>query len=88
MPVNNRIREVRRNHNVSQLQLAEALQITRETTIALEENKYHPSLELALRISTYFDTSVEELFRLEEIKQHKENKKNNRHCPCWSPCIV
>ncbi|WP_377890428.1 helix-turn-helix transcriptional regulator [Alkalihalobacillus sp. R86527] len=76
MPVVNRIREVRRRHNVSQLQLAEEIQVTHRTIIAIEENQYHPSLELALRISTYFNTSVEELFNLENTTEQDEKKKN------------
>ncbi len=64
MPVENRIKEVRNNNKVTQLKLAEDLQITRQTIIAIENNKYNPSLELALKISAYFKMSVEELFTL------------------------
>ncbi|WP_270181098.1 helix-turn-helix transcriptional regulator [Alkalihalobacillus sp. CinArs1] len=75
MLVENRIKEVRRQLNVSQLDLAEEIQVTKRTIIAFEENKYHPSLELALKISTYLNTSVEELFQFDESKQ-KEKKKS------------
>ncbi|MCA1065927.1 helix-turn-helix transcriptional regulator [Rossellomorea sp. AcN35-11] len=69
MSVENRIKEIRKNHKVTQLKLAEDLQITRQTIIAIENNKYNPSLELALKISAYFKMSVEELFTLKEEKQ-------------------
>jgi putative transcriptional regulator len=64
LPVENRIREVRKSRKVTQLRLAEDLQITRQTIIAIENNKYNPSLELALKISAYFKMSVEDLFTL------------------------
>ncbi|WLD92871.1 helix-turn-helix transcriptional regulator [Alkalihalobacillus sp. AL-G] len=68
MPVENRLKEVRRNHKVTQLKMAEDLQITRQTIIAIENNKYNPSLELALKISAYFKMSVEALFTLKGEK--------------------
>ena len=46
--------------------MAEDLQVTRQTLTAIENNKYNPSLELALKILQYFEVSIEEIFTLEE----------------------
>jgi len=45
--------------------MAEDLQVTRQTLTAIENNKYNPSLELALKIIKYFEVSIEEIFILE-----------------------
>jgi putative transcriptional regulator len=50
----------------TQESLAEAVGCTRQTIIALEKNKYNPSLALALRLAKELETSVEQLFKLEE----------------------
>ena len=61
----NRIRELRKSKNLRQEDLAEILGVTRQTIIAIENNKYDPTLELAMRISKYFEVSVNEIFQLE-----------------------
>lgn len=68
MPVENRLKEIRKRQKVTQLKMAEDLQITRQTIIAIEKDKYNPSLELALKISAYFKMSVEEIFSLKGDK--------------------
>lgn len=68
MPVKNRIREVRKARGVTQITMAEDLQITRQTIIAIENHKYNPSLELALKIIRYFDLPIEEVFQLRSEK--------------------
>ena len=45
--------------------LAEALNVSRQTIIAIENNKYNPTLELAMKLARYLNTTVEELFILE-----------------------
>lgn len=62
----NRIKEFRKVKGYRQEDLAEALGVSRQTIIAIENNKYNPSLELAMRLSRYLYTTVEELFVLEE----------------------
>ncbi len=65
--VTNRIRELRfRNHEMTQQQLAEAAGVTRQTIIALEAEKYVPSLLLAFRIASALGVSIEEAFRFHE----------------------
>lgn len=61
----NRIRELRKSKNLRQEDLAEILGVTRQTIIAIENNKYDPTLELAMKISKYFEVSVNEIFQLE-----------------------
>ncbi|WP_017185633.1 helix-turn-helix transcriptional regulator [Alkalibacillus haloalkaliphilus] len=66
MPVRNKIKQIRKEKGIKQLQMAEDLQVTRQTLTAIEKGKYNPSLELAMKIAHYFDQSVEEVFTLEE----------------------
>lgn len=66
MPVKNNIKEIRKQRGMKQLQLAEDLQVSRQTMTAIEKNKYNPSLELALKIVKYFDLPIEDIFILEE----------------------
>jgi putative transcriptional regulator len=62
MSVNNRVRERRQQLGLTQVQLAEATKVTRQTIIALEKGGYTPSVELALMIARELNTTVEELF--------------------------
>lgn len=63
----NRIRRLRFDHNeMTQQELAERAGVTRQTIIALEANRYVPSLLLAYRISRVFGITIEETFQLEE----------------------
>ncbi|WLR42758.1 helix-turn-helix transcriptional regulator [Bacillus carboniphilus] len=66
MAVVNHIREIRKRKGISQIKMAEDLQVTRQTINAIEKNKYNPSLELALKIIAYFDMPIDEIFILEE----------------------
>ncbi|MCR5373183.1 MAG: helix-turn-helix transcriptional regulator [Solobacterium sp.] len=60
----NNVKELRKNKNLRQEDLAEILGVTRQTIIAIENNKYDPTLELAMKISEYFGLNVNEIFRL------------------------
>jgi putative transcriptional regulator len=63
----NRIRRLRFDRNeMTQQELAERAGVTRQTIIALEANRYVPSLLLAYRISRVFGITIEEVFQLEE----------------------
>ena len=59
----NNIRVLRAMRKVTQEELASALGVTRQTIIAIENEKYNPSLELAFKIAKYFETSIEETFQ-------------------------
>lgn len=62
----NRIAQLRKARGLSQAQLAEALEITRQTVISLEGGRYNASLPLAHRIAVYFGLTIEEVFLFEE----------------------
>ncbi|MGO5064138.1 MULTISPECIES: helix-turn-helix transcriptional regulator [unclassified Clostridium] len=62
----NHIREIRQKKGITQIKMAEDLQVTRQTINAIEKNKYNPSLELALKIIAYFDVPIDEIFILGE----------------------
>ena len=57
-----RIEEYRRQRKLTQSELADALGVTRQTIISLENGKYKASLVLAHKIAQYFNTSIEEIF--------------------------
>lgn len=62
----NRLKQIRRSQSeMTQQDLADHAGCTRQTIIALEQNKYNPSLILALRLAEALKVSVEELFALE-----------------------
>ena len=64
--MNNRLRELRDVKGWSQGELAERLDVSRQTVNALETGKYDPSLPLAFRIAAVFDASIESIFFPEE----------------------
>ena len=64
----NKIKELRKSKEYRQEDLAAALDVSRQTIIAIENNKYNPTLELAMKLARYLNTTVEELFILEETK--------------------
>ena len=59
--MNNRLRELRELHGWSQGELAERLDVSRQTINALETGKYDPSLPLAFRIARLFRKRIEDL---------------------------
>lgn len=64
--VKNNIRKLRFfRDEMTQQQLAEKVGVTRQTIIAMEQEKYSPSLELAFRIALVFDVPLEEVFYYE-----------------------
>ena len=61
--IRNNIRKLRFFHDeMTQAQLAEKVGVTRQTIIAMEQEKYSPSLELAFRIAHVFEVPLEEVF--------------------------
>jgi Predicted transcriptional regulators len=62
----NKIRELRKDLGFRQEDLAEKLGVTRQTINAIENNKYNPTLELAMKLARLLRVNVEELFILEE----------------------
>ena len=64
MKMKNNIKELRKNKKLRQEDLAEELGVTRQTVIAIENNKYDPTLELAMKIYEFFGVSVNDIFHL------------------------
>jgi putative transcriptional regulator len=60
----NNIKELRKGRKMRQEDLAEKLGVTRQTVIAIENDKYDPTLELAMKISAFFGVSVNDIFHL------------------------
>jgi putative transcriptional regulator len=58
----NRVRELRLAKDWSQAELAQRLEVSRQTINAIETGKYDPSLPLAFRLARLFRTSIEDLF--------------------------
>jgi len=64
--LDNKIKDLRKEHSVTQEDLAVAVGVTRQTIISLENGKYNASLQLAYKIAKYFNTTIEEVFIFEE----------------------
>jgi putative transcriptional regulator len=62
--LDNRLREFRARHRMTQEQLADDVDVSRQTIIAIEKGDYNPSVALALRISSVFEVPLEEVFWL------------------------
>ena len=58
----NRIQELRKANKITQNELAEAVDVTRQTIISLEDGKYNASLILAHKIAQFFNITIEEIF--------------------------
>ena len=63
----NTVREARTSLKMTQDDLADKVQATRQTIIAIEKGNYVPSVLLALRIAAILDKKVEEIFQYEKI---------------------
>ena len=61
-----KLKSVRETRGMTQQELADRIGMRRETILHLENNRYNPSLEMALKIAQVFDLRVEELFQLKE----------------------
>ena len=62
----NRLDELRKARNISQEELAAALEVSRQTIGSLERGRYNPSILLAFKIARYFDLTIEDIFIYEE----------------------
>jgi len=62
----NKIKIFRAMHNLTQEDLARAIGVNRQTILAIEKEKYIPSLDLAFKISRYFEVNIEEVFLFDE----------------------
>ena len=60
------LKSVRESRSMTQQELADRIGMRRETILHLENNRYNPSLEMALKIAQVFDLRVDELFQLKD----------------------
>ncbi len=60
--MNNRLRILRAEHNWSQADLAQHLEVSRQSVNAIETGKYDPSLPLAFKLARLFNTTIENIF--------------------------
>jgi putative transcriptional regulator len=65
--VRNEIRALRTDRRLSQQQLAEAMDVSRQTINSIEKERYTPSLPLAIALAHYFDKTVEEVFHADGL---------------------
>lgn len=59
----NNIEQLRKEKNITQEELANILEVSRQTINAIENEKYSPSLELAFKISEFFNKKIENIFK-------------------------
>lgn len=62
----NKLEELRKERGVKQEELADALEVSRQTIGSLENGRYNPSIILAFKIARYFGRPIEEVFIYEE----------------------
>jgi putative transcriptional regulator len=62
--ITNDVYELRSKMGITQEMLAEAVQVSRQTIIAIEKGKYTPSVHLALTLAKYFKIPVEKIFKI------------------------
>lgn len=67
----NRLEEIRKGKGITQEELANALEVSRQTVGSVENGRYNPSIMLAFKIARFFDLSIEEVFIYEENKNEK-----------------
>jgi putative transcriptional regulator len=70
--IRNNVRDLRAAREVTQQQLADRIDLTRQTVIAIEGDKYSPSLETAFRIANVFEVPLEQVF------QYQDDRKKSR----------
>ena len=64
--MNNRLADLRKQKGLTQEELADALEVTRQTISSIENGRYNPSIILAFKIARFFSTNVEQVFIWEE----------------------
>lgn len=62
----NRLEELRKARGIKQEELANVLEVSRQTISSLEKGRYNPSIQLAFKIAKFFGMQIEEIFIYEE----------------------
>ena len=58
----NNLEQLRAEKSISQIELADAMEVSRQTISSLENGRYNPSIVLAFKLAKYFDKAIEEIF--------------------------
>lgn len=64
--MNNEVRSLRMAQGLSQQQLGQAMDVSRQTINSIEKERYTPSLPLAIALARYFGRHVEEIFHVDD----------------------
>lgn len=70
--MNNRLEQIRKEHGFTQQELANKLEVSRQTINSLEKGKYNPSILLAFKISKSFGMLIEDIFIYEKEGKNEE----------------
>ncbi len=62
----NKLEDIRKENGITQEQLANALEVSRQTVSSLEKGRYNPSIILAFKIARFFHLKIEDIFIYEE----------------------
>lgn len=73
--MNNNLEKIRKERGINQEELANALEVSRQTIISLEKGRYNPSIILAFKIAKYFNIKIEDVFIYEENENENEVRK-------------
>ena len=76
--IRNQIRELRAQRNLTQQELADQVGVTRQTVIAMEQDKYSPSLETAFRVARVLEVPLEACFQYEPRDGGRRSIKEER----------
>ena len=68
----NRLAELRKKHGIKQEELADRLEVSRQTIGSLENGRYNPSIILAFKIARLFNVSIEDIFIYEESGENEK----------------
>jgi putative transcriptional regulator len=68
----NRLEELRTARGMTQLELADKLEVSRQTIISLEQGRYNPSILLAFRTARLFELPIENIFIYEEGSENEQ----------------
>ena len=58
----NHLEKLRKERGIKQEELADSLEVSRQTISSLEKGRYNPSIQLAFKIAHHFDITIEEIF--------------------------